>query len=208
MADKVLATWIETAERTPTLDVLPPGLDAPTWAALVAKFQVILGEDGVLTGHEHRVRYGDPYAEHQDGREQEKRASAAALFPVTVEHIQAILKLCNEHKVPVWTVSQGKNLGYGGPAARVKVSGLGVASMASVLTEAGLHHPRPAAHDQGHRGQRPLLVLHCRAGRHLLRHLQGHPGAEQEHLVLRSGLGLGLRRRQCSRQRVGLHACW
>ncbi len=126
MADKVLATWIETAERTPTLDVLPPGLDAPTWAALVAKFQAILGEDGVLTGHEHRVRYGDPYAEHQDGREQEKRASAAALFPVTVEHIQAVLKLCNEHKVPVWTVSRGKNLGYGGPAARVKVSGLAI----------------------------------------------------------------------------------
>jgi hypothetical protein len=121
MADAVLATWIETAERTPTLDVLPPGLDAPTWAALVAKFQAILGEDGVLTGHEHRVRYVDPYAEHQDGREQEKRASVATLFPITVEHIQAILKLCNEHKVPIWTVSRGKNLGYGGPSARVKV---------------------------------------------------------------------------------------
>jgi hypothetical protein len=122
MADNVVATWIKTAEQTPTLDVLPPGLDASTWAELVAQFQAILGEDGVLTGHEHRIRYGDPYAEHQDATEQEKRASAAALFPVTVEHIQAILKLCNQHKVPIWTVSRGRNLGYGGPAARVKVS--------------------------------------------------------------------------------------
>lgn len=121
MADEVVATWIGTAEQTPTLDVLPPGVDASTWAELVAKFKAILGDDGVLTGHGHRVRYHDPYAEHQDEREQEKRASSATLYPVTVEHIQAILKLCNEHKIPVWTVSRGKNLGYGGPAARVKV---------------------------------------------------------------------------------------
>jgi hypothetical protein len=123
MADEVVATWIKTAERTPTLTVLPPGLDASTWAKLVAKFRTILGNDGVLTNHEHRILYGDPYAEHQDEKEQEKRGSAATLFPVMVEHIQAILKLCNAHKIPVWTVSCGKNLGYGGPAPRVKVNG-------------------------------------------------------------------------------------
>jgi len=121
MADAVVATWIQTAERTPTLDILPPRLDSSTWAELVVMFQDILGKDGVLTGHEHRVLYHDPYAEHQDGTEQEKRGSAATLFPVTVEQVQGILKLCNDYKVPIWTVSRGKNLGYGGPAARVKV---------------------------------------------------------------------------------------
>ncbi|KAK3688888.1 FAD binding domain-containing protein [Podospora appendiculata] len=122
MADQVVSTWVKTAERTPTLAILPPGLDAASWAERVAEFQSILGADGVLTNHEHRVRYGDPYAEHQDGQEQEKRGSAATLFPVTVEHVQAVLKICNAHSLPVWTISQGKNLGYGGPAARVKGS--------------------------------------------------------------------------------------
>ncbi|KAB5546802.1 FAD binding domain-containing protein [Coniochaeta sp. 2T2.1] len=122
MADEVVATWIRTAERTTTLDILPPGLDQSTWIELVAKFQVLLGKDGVLTGHEHRVLYHDPYAEHQDATEQEKRGGAATLLPVTVQHVQAILKLCNEHKIPLWTISQGKNLGYGGPSARVKGS--------------------------------------------------------------------------------------
>jgi hypothetical protein len=123
MADEVVATWIKTAERTSTLTILPPGVDAATWAKLVTQFRAILGDDGVLTSHEHRIRYADPYAEHQDEQEQEKRGSAATLFPVTVEHIQGVLKVCNEHRIPIWTVSRGKNLGYGGPAARVKASG-------------------------------------------------------------------------------------
>lgn len=122
MADATVATWIETAERAPTLTILPPGVDATTWAQLLNLFKVILGEAGVLHSHEQRVRYTDPYAEHLDEREQEKRGSAATLYPVTVEHIQSVLKICNEYQIPIWTVSRGKNLGYGGPAARVKVS--------------------------------------------------------------------------------------
>lgn len=119
MADKVLQTWIKTAERTETVETRPPGLDAATWAALIEEFKIILGENGTLTGHEHRIRYIDPYSEEHD--EQEKRGSSATLFPTTVEHIQAILKICNKHTIPLWTVSRGRNLGYGGPAARVKV---------------------------------------------------------------------------------------
>ncbi|RFU24248.1 hypothetical protein B7463_g12090, partial [Scytalidium lignicola] len=120
MANEVLNTWIETAERTSTIDILPPGLDITIWDAVIKEFKTILGDEGVLVGHEHRIRYNDPYAEEHD--EQEKRGSSATLFPVTVEDIQGILKLCNRHKISLWTVSRGKNLGYGGPAARVKAS--------------------------------------------------------------------------------------
>lgn len=112
----------QTAERIPTVSILLSGLDAATWAQVVTLSCVILGDDGVLTSREHRIRYADPYAELQDEKEQEKRGTAATLYPVTVEHIQAILKIWNEHSIPIWTVSRGKNLGYGGPAARVKAS--------------------------------------------------------------------------------------
>lgn len=159
MAEEVVDAWIKTAERTPTLEIIPPGLDSSAWTALVAKFQALIGHDAVLTSHEHRVRYNDPYAEHQDVTEQEKRGSAATLFPIAVEHIQAILKLCNEHKVPIWTVSQGKNLGYGGPAARVKASAKlhlshgGTVDLTHSDWITGIHHPRLAAHEKNHRGQ-------------------------------------------------------
>ena len=120
MANGVLSTWKRTAERTPTIEIVPPFLDRITWISVLAEFRTILGEDGVLVGHEHHIRYADPYAQQHD--EQEKRGSSATLLPVTVEEIQAVLRLCNKHQIPLWTVSRGKNLGYGGPAARVKVS--------------------------------------------------------------------------------------
>ncbi|KIW96286.1 uncharacterized protein Z519_03355 [Cladophialophora bantiana CBS 173.52] len=120
MANAVLDTWKRTAERTPTIEILPPSLDFTTWMSVLAEFRTILGNDGVLVGHEQRIRYVDPYAEEHD--EQERRGSAATLLPVTVEEIQAILRICNKHQIPLWTVSRGKNLGYGGPAARVRGS--------------------------------------------------------------------------------------
>jgi FAD/FMN-containing dehydrogenase len=32
--------------------------------------------------------------------------------PKNVEETQGVLKICNEYKIPVWTFSRGKNLGY------------------------------------------------------------------------------------------------
>ncbi|SPO07715.1 related to 4-cresol dehydrogenase flavoprotein subunit [Cephalotrichum gorgonifer] len=122
LAGETVNTWVKTAERVPTLEIIPPGLDAATWAQVLTSFREILGEEGVLASHDHRVLYADPYAELQDEGEQAKRGTAATLYATTVEHIQAILKICNEHKIPLWTVSRGRNLGYGGPAARVKGS--------------------------------------------------------------------------------------
>ena len=38
---------------------------------------------------------------------------AAVIYPSCVEEVQAILKLANELKVPVWSLSTGQNRGYG-----------------------------------------------------------------------------------------------
>lgn len=40
--------------------------------------------------------------------------------PETVEEVQEIVKLANKHQVYLWTVSRGKNLGYGGTGPVVK----------------------------------------------------------------------------------------
>ena len=43
-------------------------------------------------------------------------------MPTTVEEIQEVLRVANEHKVPLWTHGTGRNNGYGGPAPRVRGS--------------------------------------------------------------------------------------
>jgi 4-cresol dehydrogenase (hydroxylating) len=39
-----------------------------------------------------------------------------AVAPVSVEEIQAVLRIAREHKISLWPISRGKNLGYGGSA--------------------------------------------------------------------------------------------
>ena len=38
-----------------------------------------------------------------------------ALF-TSVEEVQAVMRIANQFRVPVWPISRGKNLGYGGSA--------------------------------------------------------------------------------------------
>jgi 4-cresol dehydrogenase (hydroxylating) len=40
-------------------------------------------------------------------------------MPDSVEEVQAILRIANEYRIPLWTSSQGRNNGYGGAAPRV-----------------------------------------------------------------------------------------
>ncbi len=62
-----------------------------------------------------RVAYRDPY----DFGAADRFAASAVLLPVSVEEIQAILRVANESRIRLWTVSRGRNLGYGGAAPRV-----------------------------------------------------------------------------------------
>lgn len=77
----------------------------------------VLGEENVLTDPAAMADYGDPYAPPGDWYQ-----PGAVLLPSTVEEVQAVLRLANEHGTPVWTSSQGRNKGYGGGAPRVSGS--------------------------------------------------------------------------------------
>src|SRR5919202_1080141 len=48
--------------------------------------------------------------------------ASAVLMPTTVEEIQAVVRIANERRVPLWTHGTGRNNGYGGPAPRVRGS--------------------------------------------------------------------------------------
>ena len=87
----------------------------PEFKKALAQLRSVLGADGVETGAGELQAFHDPYYYDR----QKQFVPSAALFPESVEQIQAILKIANEHRTPVWTSSMGRNFGYGGGAPRV-----------------------------------------------------------------------------------------
>lgn len=83
--------------------------------AVAARLAAVVAEDAVLRTDAERDEYRDPFW-HQEDRTYD---SSLVLFPSSLEELQAIVAIANEEGVPLWTSSQGRNNGYGGPSARV-----------------------------------------------------------------------------------------
>jgi 4-cresol dehydrogenase (hydroxylating) len=92
--------------------VLPPSLSSGAFDRALKAFAGVVGEKWVLASDQDRETYIDPYA-LGDGYE---HAPGAAVAPQSTEEVQAIVRLAGEHRIPLWPVSKGKNLGYGGPS--------------------------------------------------------------------------------------------
>ena len=75
----------------------------------------VVGAEHALRTDPERDEYRDPFW-HQDDRSYD---SSLVLFPADLEQVRAIVRIANEHGVPLWTSSQGRNNGYGGPSPRV-----------------------------------------------------------------------------------------
>jgi 4-cresol dehydrogenase (hydroxylating) len=102
-----------------TYIALPKGVSEKTFDAAVNDFRGLLGEANVLTSAEQLA----PYIKTMMPVPEAGHVPSAAILATTVEQIQKIVGICNKHKVPVWTISTGKNLGYGSaaPAERGQV---------------------------------------------------------------------------------------
>lgn len=50
---------------------------------------------------------------------QEDLVSSAVVYPGSVEEVQAIVRWANKHLIPIYPISMGRNIGYGGTAPRV-----------------------------------------------------------------------------------------
>src|SRR5690606_35000628 len=95
-----------------TNQLLPQGVTAAEFQKAVTKFRALLGDDNVLVKNEQLV----PYNKIMMSTENADHAPSAAVTATTVEQIQGVVKICNEHKIPVWTISTGRNFGYGSAA--------------------------------------------------------------------------------------------
>ncbi|WP_160150844.1 FAD-binding oxidoreductase [Microbacterium timonense] len=86
--------------------------------AAINALRAALGSDAVIADRDQLNEFRDPFYVLGD----DSHDVSAAVFPVSVEEVQSVVRIANEHKVPLWTVSQGRNYGYGGAAPRVKGS--------------------------------------------------------------------------------------
>ena len=89
--------------------LLPKGVTQENFDKAVEKFRALLGDENVLVEQQQLV----PYNKIMMSVENAAHAPSAALTATTVEQIQEIVKICNEHSIPIWTISTGRNFGYG-----------------------------------------------------------------------------------------------
>jgi 4-cresol dehydrogenase (hydroxylating) len=98
--------------------VLPPDVSESSLERAIGEFATVVGADNVLTAESDRLEFRDPFW-HLDWDDYE---ASAVVQPETVEEVQAILRIANERRVPLWVSSQGRNNGYGGSSPRVRGS--------------------------------------------------------------------------------------
>jgi 4-cresol dehydrogenase (hydroxylating) len=94
---------------------LPPNLSAAQFDAALAAWRAIVGAQHVVNSATALSAYLDPFAPG----EREAFAASAALLPASVDEIRAVLRIANQYRIPLWTVSTGRNFAYGGAAPRL-----------------------------------------------------------------------------------------
>ena len=92
--------------------VLPKGVDQSQFQQALTQFQTLLGKENVLL----ESAQIQPYTKIMMSVSEEAHTPSAVLSATTVEQVQQIVKICNEYKIPIWTISTGRNFGYGSAA--------------------------------------------------------------------------------------------
>jgi FAD/FMN-containing dehydrogenase len=93
---------------------LPLNVSQSTFDQAIGRFEAALGEQWVFKSEEDVALYRDAYSPFRD--EPEERLASAAVAPSTVEEVQAVVRIANELRIPIYPISTGRNLGYGGAA--------------------------------------------------------------------------------------------
>jgi 4-cresol dehydrogenase (hydroxylating) len=80
----------------------------------LAAWRDAVGADWVFTSDADVGLYRDAYSPYWD--EPEERVASAAVAPQTLEQVQAVVRVANQYRVPLYAISTGRNLAYGGSA--------------------------------------------------------------------------------------------
>ena len=91
---------------------LPPGVSSADFSAALGQFAGAVGKEWVFTSDEDVSLYRDYYSPLWG--EEEEMVASAAVAPDTVEQVQAIVRIANQYRIPIYPISTGRNLAYGG----------------------------------------------------------------------------------------------
>ena len=101
---------------TPSIK-LPPNVTQADFAAALKAFAAIVGSEWLFTSDEDLELYRDSYSILWD--EAAEPTASAAIAPETSEQVVELVKIANRYRIPIYPISTGKNLGYGGAAPAV-----------------------------------------------------------------------------------------
>lgn len=92
---------------------LPAGVSADVFNKALRAFAQALGDDWVYSKEDDVALYDDSYTPFVNEPDKQFRASAA-VAPDTVEQVQQVVRIANQYRIPLYPISTGRNLGYGG----------------------------------------------------------------------------------------------
>jgi hypothetical protein len=101
-------------DRAGSSRMTPAGVSEADFAEALRQFEAAIGKEWVFASEEDVGLYKDAYSPFWG--EEEERVPSAALAPDTVEQVQAIARIANRYRIPLYPISTGRNLGYGGSA--------------------------------------------------------------------------------------------
>jgi len=96
--------------------LLPPDVAQEDFDRALAEFRAIVGDEWVMTGQVERDSYLDAFAPG----DAQSHAASGAIAPESAEQVQAVVKVANKYRIPLWPESTGRNLAYGGAAPVMK----------------------------------------------------------------------------------------
>ncbi len=92
----------------------PPGVSQADFDAAIAQFADAVGTDHVFTDSDIMDTYRDAFSPLRD--EADEKIASAAVAPDSVGQVQQIVQIANRYRIPLYTISTGRNLAYGGSA--------------------------------------------------------------------------------------------
>lgn len=95
--------------------ILPQTVRTKSFREAFGEFSKIVGETWASSSQENRELYIDPY----NPGDPLEFVSGGFVAPASVSEVQEVVKVASRLGVPLWPVSTGKNLAYGGPAPLV-----------------------------------------------------------------------------------------
>lgn len=102
---------------------LPPDVTLESFETAIKELREAIGNENVDVNDKDLV--DGWYMEHPNTHDafhitdQEELVSSATVYPGSTEEVQTTVRWANKFKIPIYPISIGRNLGYGGAAPRV-----------------------------------------------------------------------------------------